>query len=197
MNSRKIRSYCLRILGVSCIIFSILYARSNMNAATIADRSSKDINQKLRTDQQSQVFLSENDAMPVSAVSGVDYLGKLTITSENITLPVAAKYRFEQMSLTPTRYRGSYKTNDLVICAHNYRYQFDPLRTIPMGEKIEFETVDGKTYSYVITNREIIKPTAVEEVIKETAGDTDWDLSLFTCTPSGVARVIIRCQLVS
>lgn len=168
-----------------------------MNAATIADRSSKDINQKLRTDQQSQVFLSENDAMPVSAVSGVDYLGKLTITSENITLPVAAKYRFEQMSLTPTRYRGSYKTNDLVICAHNYRYQFDPLRTIPMGEKIEFETVDGKTYSYVITNREIIKPTAVEEVIKETAGDTDWDLSLFTCTPSGVARVIIRCQLVS
>lgn len=197
MISRNVRIYLLRLLGIACIIFSVFYTWNNIDAARMAEKSSQDINQKLQIDQSSKRLLSENDVMPVSAVSGVDYLGKLTITSENITLPVAAKYRFEQMSLTPTRYRGSYKTNDLVICAHNYRYQFNPLRTIPMGEKIEFETVDGKTYSFVITNREIIKPTAVEEVIKETSGDTDWDLSLFTCNPSGAARVIIRCQLVS
>lgn len=197
MINRNVRIYLLRLLGIACIIFSVFYTWNNIDAARTAEKSSQDINQKLQIDQSSKRLLSENDAMPVSAVSGVDYLGKLTITSENITLPVAAKYRFEQMSLTPTRYRGSYKTNDLVICAHNYRYQFDPLRTIPMGEKIEFETVDGKTYSYVITNREIIKPTAVEEVIKEEAGDSDWDLSLFTCTPSGAARVIIRCRLVA
>ena len=55
-----------------------------------------------------------------------------------------------------------------------------------------FTTVKGKTYHYQVSNREIVKPTALEEMI---TGD-DWDLTLFTCTIGGQARCAVRCELV-
>lgn len=54
----------------------------------------------------------------------------------------------------------------------------------------------GKSITTKISNREIIEPTAIEKVYKTATSDNDWDLSLFTCTKAGVARVLVRCQLI-
>lgn len=185
--------WALRILGVVCIGLGAYLAWQNMEEATAAEQSSQEIALALDSSVSQQIHASEDGEMPIEEVDGVAYIGNISIPSESIQLPVAATYDFEQMAKTPTRYRGSYYTDDLVICAHNYSRQFDPLRTIALGEKIILQTVDGQTYQYVITNREIIKPTAVEKVFKDQGQDDDWDLTLFTCTPAGAARVLVRC----
>ena len=50
--------------------------------------------------------------------------------------------------------------------------------------------MDGETYEYTVAAKDILEPTAVEEV---TAGE--YDLALFTCTPGGTSRVTIYCNL--
>ena len=52
------------------------------------------------------------------------------------------------------------------------------------------ETVSsaGQTYRYTVDRVETLPETAVEEM---RAGE--WDLTLFTCTYDGRARVTVRC----
>lgn len=48
--------------------------------------------------------------------------------------------------------------------------------------------MSGTAHRYTVMQVETLAPTAVEEM---TGGD--WDLTLFTCTYSGQARVTVRC----
>ena len=50
--------------------------------------------------------------------------------------------------------------------------------------------MDGVTYEYAVVTKDILDPTAVEEM---TAGE--YDLTLFTCTPGGASRVTVYCDL--
>ncbi|MFA9494066.1 sortase [Streptococcus sp. E17BB] len=134
--------------------------------------------------------------MPVETIDGVDFIGTLHIPRLGITLPIAADYNYDQLAQTPVRYNGSYYTNDLVVCAHNYASHFEPLKDLDMGEEIILKSVTGRIYHYRVTNRQTIEPTEVDQVYKDTSSDKDWDLSLFTCTPSGLARVLVRCSFV-
>ena len=53
---------------------------------------------------------------------------------------------------------------------------------------MEFTDVSGAVHRYTVMQVETLAPTAVDEM---TGGD--WDLTLFTCTYSGQARVTVRC----
>lgn len=183
----------MRFLGLICIGSGGFLAWHNIAEAEAATRSSQEIGEILNLLTSRQVPVSEDGAMPIETVDSVTYIGNLIIPSEQIQLPVAGDYSFEQMYKTPTRYSGSYYTDDLVICAHNYRSHFDPLRTISLGQEIILKTVDGQTIRYIISNHEVIEPTEVEKVFKDQGVDGDWDLTLFTCTPTGLARVLVRC----
>ncbi|MFC3927876.1 sortase [Streptococcus caprae] len=186
----------LRLLGVCLIASGFWWAWHNISEAKAAANASLTIENQLEQVSTQDKTGSEDGEMAVGTVDGTDYIGTIEIPAIGIKLPVAANYSFEQMSLTPTRYAGSFYTNDLVICAHNYPYHFDSLKSIAMGSEVILTTTNGQTYHYIITNRETIEPTAVDQVFKDTATDTDWDLSLFTCTPAGLARVLVRCSLV-
>ena len=78
-----------------------------------------------------------------------------------------------------------------MICAHNYASHFNGLRTIAMGEDVYFTAVGGKTYHYVITNRETLNPDEAERM----STPDGWDLTLFTCYIGGATRCTIRCSL--
>lgn len=191
---KQIGRILLRIAGLLLIMAGLVLAWFNRQEAQTAASFSEHISQKLEQETIKEPVRSENGEMPIETVDGVDFIGTIHIPSLDLTLPIAAQYTYQQLSQTPTRYSGSYHTNDLVVCAHNYSTHFDPLRSIALGEEIVLTTVTGQTYHYRITNRQIIEPTAVDQVFKDTASDTDWDLSLFTCTPSGLARVLVRCS---
>ena len=50
--------------------------------------------------------------------------------------------------------------------------------------------MDGNRFIYAVSGTEQLPGTAIEEM-----ESGDWDLTLFTCTIGGAARVTVRCVL--
>lgn len=127
--------------------------------------------------------------MPVREVEGNEYIGTLYIPSLELELPVMSKWSYDNLKVAPCRYYGSAYTGNMIIAGHNYRKHFSPIKTLPVGERIEFTDVDGNLFRYRIDQVEELKKTAVEEM---QAGD--WELTLFTCTYGGQTRLALRCK---
>ena len=98
---------------------------------------------------------------------------------------------YERLKISPCRYTGSYFTDDMVICAHNYAQHFGSIRWMDIGDDIYFITVEGKVYHYQVSNLETVRPTAIEEMID--SREADWNLTLFTCNADGQTRCAVRC----
>lgn len=140
-------------------------------------------------DQPSSKFMEEEGTeMPTVMIGNDSYIGILDIPSLNITLPVMEEWSYPKLRTAPCRYTGSVYTNALIIAAHNYRNHFGRLETLTVGEPITFTDMNGNVFQYTVAKVENIKPTAVEELT-----DSDWPLTLFTCTISGQSRVVVRC----
>ena len=132
--------------------------------------------------------------MPTVRIDGYDYIGSVTVPSLGMELPVMAEWDYARLNISPCLFSGSYYSDDLVICGHNYASHFSPLRSIPLGEEIFFTASDGTVYHYVVTNRETIQPDDVSAMVdKPDGGAGDWDLTLFTCHLGGQTRCAVRC----
>lgn len=134
---------------------------------------------------------ASTEAMPTQEIDGYLYIGILDIPSLGLHLPVMADWDYERLKSSPCRYTGSYYTDDLVLCAHNYGKHFSPIKWISPGVDVYFTAVDGQCYQYQVSNRETIQPTAIEEMVDDTK--EDWDLTLFTCNTGGQTRCAVRC----
>lgn len=143
--------------------------------------------------------LDQDPDMPVVTVDGYDYIGILEIPSLKLTLPVMDRWDYDRLKISPCVYSGSYKTDDLVVCAHDYARHFSPVKWIDMSEDVYLITVDHKVYHYQVVNRETLKPESVEQMVeninntKNGTVTNEWDLTLFTCNPGGQTRCAIRC----
>ena len=62
-------------------------------------------------------------------------------------------------------------------------------RFLASDQVITFTDLDGNVFSYTVAQIDTLTPTALEEL---TGGG--WDLTLFTCTVGGQARLAVRCQ---
>ena len=115
---------------------------------------------------------------------GAEWLGWLRIPSLEL---VQAEWSYPALKTSPCRYAGTTEAG-LVIAAHNYEQHFARLSLLAAGDAVEFTDVSGAVHRYTVMQVETLAPTAVDEM---TGGD--WDLTLFTCTYSGQARVTVRC----
>ena len=168
-----------------------------------AERASQHIIQEMDIGQDLVEALDQepddDPEMPVIEVEGNYYIGILEIPSLQLTLPVMDRWDYTRLKISPCVYSGSYKTDDLVICAHNYARHFSPVKWIDMGADVYLITVDCRVYHYQVTNRETLQPGAVENMIENTNNTTDgtitneWDLTLFTCNTGGQTRCAVRC----
>ena len=130
--------------------------------------------------------------MPTLEVEGNQYIGTLEIPALGLTLPVMSQWSYPKLRIAPCRYAGSAYQEGFVIAAHNYSSHFGNLNQLSSGDRIYFTDVTGNRFSYQVAEVEELNPTAVEEMVSE-----GWDLSLFTCTLSGQARVMVRCEKIS
>lgn len=128
-------------------------------------------------------------AMTDVEIDGYAYVGYLSIPSLELELPVLAEWDYTRLRIAPCRYAGSTKTDDLVICAHNYTQHFGPIKNLSVGDLVYFTDMDGMVSVYQVAETETLQPIAVEEM---TAGE--FDLTLFTCTYGGQTRVTVRCE---
>lgn len=125
----------------------------------------------------------------VVVINGTGYLGYLSFTGYGKVLPVLADWSFENLQYAPARFSGSVIDNNLVIAAHNYFSHFYLLNEMTEGSEVILTLPDGKEIHYIVDKIERLSPT---ELDKLTAGD--YDLTLFTCTPTGLARATVRCN---
>ena len=139
--------------------------------------------------------------MPTVNIDGYEYIGKLQIPCLSLVLPVMAEWDYDRLKISPCRFTGSYFSNDLVICGHNYAKHFSPIKTIGMGEDIWFITADHKRIHYKTSNIQTLDPTDIGEMVendKNSLGNINqWDMTLFTCNPGGFTRCAVRCTRVN
>ena len=158
-------------------------------SAVIRERSEIDISAE---DLFSPV--EADKTVPVMATETINenrYIGILEIPALEIALPVAENWTDELLCLSPCRYSGSYYTDDLVICGHNYAEHFAPIKYIEPEELVCFVTVEGTQYFYSVVQRETVWPLQIDQMLGKE--DVPWDLTLFTCNNGGESRCAIRC----
>lgn len=132
--------------------------------------------------------------MPTETIDGNRYIGVLEIPALGISLPVGENWSDELLQLSPCRYSGSYYTDDLVICGHNYESHFSPIKYIEPEELVYFVTVKGTRYAYSVVQRETVWPLEIDRMLGKE--DVPWDLTLFTCNNGGESRCTVRCMRV-
>ena len=127
-------------------------------------------------------------AMPVAEIDGHLYVGVLTIPAIDYEAPVLSECTLDLLRLGACRFYGATYSNDLVICAHNYNRLYSNLTKLKPGDLVWFTDMDGLTWSYEVADLETLSPTMVEEM-----NHSGYDLTFFTCTYGGKARLTLRC----
>lgn len=134
-------------------------------------------------------ILNPEMEMPVKESGDQEYIGILDIPELELSLPVISEWNYPRLKIAPCRYKGSAYQNNLIISAHNYPQHFGNLGKLEQGDEIRFTDVEGNCFTYEVAQIEELQATDVEKM-----ESGEWDLTLFTCTPGGKARVTVRCD---
>lgn len=188
----------LILLGALAILIKTSY--ENANAGEHARQTVEQLRENIYEQPNSSISGTESvdnnkssgqssSKEAVVVIDGTGYLGYLSFTGYGKVLPVLADWSFENLQYAPARFSGSIIDNNLVIAAHNYFSHFYLLNEMTEGNEVILTLPDGKEIHYIVDKIERLSPT---ELDKLTAGD--YDLTLFTCTPTGLARATVRCN---
>ena len=139
-------------------------------------------------EQLPDYVLDPDMEMPTATVDGNEYIGVLEVPSLGLSLPVMSEWSYPGLRIAPCRYSGSAYSGGFTIAAHNYSTHFGPVRNLSAGAEVVFTDVEGNRFVYRVQSVEILEPTDIEEMLSD-----EWDLTLFTCTTGGQARVAVRC----
>jgi sortase A len=202
MKMRNKIGNLLMILGAALIIAALSLFIYNRSEADAADKTAEEMTAKVidqihdlenepegNKDAQQALY---DTTMTVKEIDSYEYVGYLSIPKFELKLSVMSEWNYDNLKLSPCRYTGSTKSGDLVICAHNYTKHFGYLKDMAEGDEVIFTDMDGKTWIYQVVTVETLAPTAVEEMT-----NSDYDLTLFTCTYGGATRVTVRCDLMN
>ena len=130
-----------------------------------------------------------DEEMTVKEINGYGYIGYISIPSLNIDLPVMSEWDYGRLKISPCRYYGSTKTDNLVIAAHNYIVHFKYIVRLNQGDAVVFTDMDANIHNYKVDSVELLMPTDVDKV-----KDSGSDLILYTCTYGGAKRIVVRCS---
>lgn len=132
----------------------------------------------------------ENPSETLIEIDGNTYIGFITIPELSLELPVMSEWDYDNLKISPCRYKGTAFDGNLIIAAHNYQTHFGRLKEIYNGQKIYFTDGDGKVREYEIQQVETIDGQDIDAM--EFGSADTWDLTLFTCTIGGASRVTVR-----
>lgn len=138
-----------------------------------------------------ELLRPEDLIMNEKMIKGFPCIGYITIPELSLELPVITDWNGWKLRNAPCRFTGTLKGRDLVIMAHSYDSHFGRLSSLSEGSAVQFTDVDGNITYYEVVLMDILEPLEVDEMI---AGE--YDLTLFSCTPSGKQRVTVRCNMI-
>ena len=129
--------------------------------------------------------------MTVEVIDGYAFVGYLSVPSLELQLPIIAETSDELLKISPCRFFGSTKTDNLVIGGHNYWQHFGQLPNLNNGDTVIFTDMDGLRTSYELITMEVLDPNNVDDLTKG-----EYPLSLFTCTYGGSSRITLRFDII-
>ena len=136
-----------------------------------------------------ELLTEEEKKMTEVEIDGYSYIGYLSIPSLELELPIMSDWSYPQLKLSPCRFNGTVRGEDLVLMAHNYKSHFGYISQLKIGDAVIFTDMDGNIWHYSVAAMDILPAEAVEEM---TAGE--YDLTLFTCAPNRTQRITVRCN---
>lgn len=188
-------------IGILCLLAAFCLTAYNIWSDAQAGETADSALQQMKQFQEDTVNPSEEEIpdyilnpemdMPTQEIDGQDYIGTLVIESLGLSLPIISEWSYPRLRIAPCRYAGSAYLDNMVIAAHNYKSHFGHLKNLSQGDTVTFTDIDGNVFNYQVVEIETLPPYSIQEM---TSGD--WDLTLFTCTIGGQARVTIRCECV-
>ena len=126
--------------------------------------------------------------MVQAAVDGRGVIGILQIEEAGVRLPVMHDWSYEQLESGPCRFSGTLEERNLVLMGHNYAGHLANLDQLETGDSVEFVDILGTTHLYQVAQTAVIQPTEIDKV-----EETDYPLTIFTCTPGGQKRYVVYC----
>ena len=138
-----------------------------------------------------ELLTDEDKKMTEAEINGYLYIGYLSVPDLGLELPILSSWSYPKLNISPCRYTGSIRGEDLVLMAHNYNSHFGKLSQLDLGDTILFTDMDGNVVRYEVVGEDVLAPT---DVVEMTSGD--FDLTLFTCTYGGGSRVTVYCDRV-
>jgi sortase A len=191
---RKKIAYSLMIVGAIFIGFAMSLLVYNNFESRKAQENSDALMESIRlsiveVESEEEVTDPFDEEMKIKEIDGYGYIGYLSIPALELDLPVMSEWDYGRLKISPCRYYGSIKTDNLVIAAHNYRFHFGYLGHLKPGDSVMFTDMESKTYSYKVVSVGQLMPTDVDKV-----KDTGDDLILYTCTYGGAKRITVRCS---
>lgn len=200
-------------IGISCMLIgfilissAIFLFLSNQSEEKAAETHAQKVIPILMEEaKQSQAFLeteselldntpvelltAEDLIMKETIIDGHAYIGYLNIPDLDLTLPVMSEWSYTKLNISPCRFSGSLRGENMVILAHNYTSHFGNLKNVTEGSHIIFTDMNGEIWEYEVVALDILPADAVEEM---TSGE--YALTLFTCATNRTHRVTIRCN---
>ncbi|NLJ18254.1 sortase [Globicatella sulfidifaciens] len=187
-----------KLISIVLLLISIGWGSYNYLEDWLAGQQSKTILSEMKLIKKNETVVEEyqpilqGKTMPTKQIGEYRYLGEIRIESLNLELPIIDQWDYPRLKVAPSRYQGSYYDQNLIIAGHNYHTHFGPLLYIDEGAIVELINVDGEVFRYQVIDTEELEPTEISVLV---AGESEkWDLTLFTCTSSTLARQIIRCK---
>lgn len=181
----------LKIIGILLLIVALIitvYIIWDEHRAT--ESADRILNDFKPTDpgELPDYSIEPNMEMPIITIDGHDYIGKLEIPVLELELPIMSEWSYPNLKISPCRYFGSAYSDDLVIAAHNYQTHFGRIKNLSVGDLVIITDCDGNIFTYKVGEIEIL-----EKYDSNKMKESDWDLTLFTCTYGGASRVTVRC----
>lgn len=133
----------------------------------------------------------------VQTFSGYQVIGKLTIQKIGVELPVISQMDDSALKVSVCWYQGAMPgdAGNMVIAGHNYANgaHFGKLDELGKGDSVMLEAADGKSYRYEVYDTQVVKPDDVDALEK---CESQYELTLLTCTSHGNRRLLVRCRVV-
>ena len=190
---RKI-AFALMAVGILliCLALGVLVYNNyeNKKAQESSDALIDEIRVHIAESELAQDITDPFDTeMTVKEIDGYGYIGYISVPALGIDLPVMSQWDYSRLKISPCRYFGSTKTDNLVIAAHNYKVHFGYIGNLKPGDYVIFTDMDANVYNYKVDFVDVVLPTDVDKVT-----DSGDDLILYTCTYGGAKRIVVRCS---
>lgn len=182
----------LMILGILMLLSGLVLFGYNRVLEYKAGKASESILSEIQKtiEEQQGIDGVQHPAPRPIELDGARYFGLLSIPPLDLNLPVQADWSYQKLRSTPCVYSGTIPGGDLVILAHNYSRHFGRIDDLRQGDEIVLTDAAGTEFRYFVQEVLVLDPENRTEMIS-----SGYDLSLFTCTYGGKARITVRCML--